>query len=301
MANTQGAVLQEAGSVSIYVSFRVQGEYRAFARACAGLPDLTSRVASTDPSAALATAIAFSPEYWSRIQDKTPKGLRPFKHLHGTPGILPATDADCFLHVKSNRHDLNFELVRRFFETVETFTTVLEEIHGFTYQDTRDLTGFIDGTMNPKGEERTEVACIGNEDADFAGGSFVLTQRYVHNLKSWATLSTEDQERVIGRRKKDSAGLETTPPNAHIARAETHVNGVELKIVRHSQPYGTATGEKGLFFIAYAKDTFVFNAMLQRMMGLSGDGTHDRLMSFTKAVTGQYFFVPSLERLSALA
>ena len=181
-------------------------------------------------------------------------------------------------------------------ETVE----VMDEVHGFQYLDSRDLTGFIDGTENPKGKGRAPVALIGAEDPAFAGGSYVFTQRYVHNLKKWATVPQKEQEKVIGRRKPDSKELsdKTKPPTAHISRVVIEEDGEELEIVRHSLPYGTVS-ESGSFFIAYSKTLDIPEKMLSRMMGATGDGLHDHLMDYTRAVSGATFFAPSLEVLKS--
>lgn len=177
---------------------------------------------------------------------------------------------------------------------------ILEEIHGFSYLDSRDLTGFIDGTANSRGKERAQVALIGKEDAAFANGSYGMTQRYVHDLEKWATLSVKEQEAAIGRTKRDSRELKVAPPTAHIRRAEVSDDSGELKIVRQSMPYGTLKGDRGLFFVAYAKDPRRFELMLNRLFGTARDGLHDRLMEFTRAVSGAYFFIPSLKLLKAL-
>jgi porphyrinogen peroxidase len=177
----------------------------------------------------------------------------------------------------------------------------MEEVHGFRYLDTRDLTGFIDGTENPKGKERAMAALIGKEDPAFAGGSYAFTQRYVHDLKKWASIPLPEREGAIGRRKKDSKELsaKVKPPTAHISRVVIEENGEELQIVRHSFPYGAVT-QAGLFFIAYTKDLAVPEKMLSRMFGTSGDGLHDHLMDFTRAVSGATFFAPSLKVLKSL-
>ena len=182
-------------------------------------------------------------------------------------------------------------------ETIE----VMDEVQGFRYLDSRDLTGFIDGTENPSGAERAEVALIGAEEPEFAGGSYVFTQRYVHDFPKWNAIPLDEQEKTIGRRKADSAELPDAvkPPTAHISRVVIEENDEELEILRHSFPYGT-TSEAGLFFIAYTKDLAIPEKMLRRMLGSSGDGRHDHLMDYTQAVSGANFFAPSLELLRAL-
>ncbi len=143
---------------------------------------------------------------------------------------------------------------------------------------------------------------IGDADPEFAGGSYVFTQRYVHDLKKWATVPLKEQEGAIGRRKRDSKELSDTmkPPTAHISRVVIEAGGEELEIVRHSFPYGTVS-EAGLFFIAYTNDLGIPEKMLSRMMGAAGDGRHDHLMDFTHAVSGATFFAPSLKVLRSLA
>jgi putative iron-dependent peroxidase len=145
------------------------------------------------------------------------------------------------------------------------------------------------------------VALIGKEDAAFAGGGYVFTQRYVHNLQKWANVPTKEQEKVIGRRKADSEELSerAKPPTAHISRTVIEENGEELEIVRHSFPYGTVS-EKGLFFIAYCKTLDIPEKMLSRMMGTAGDRLYDHLMDYAQAVSGAHFFAPSLDVLKSL-
>ena len=206
------------------------------------------------------------------------------------------------LHLLSKRHDLNFELAMRIRIQLGDMVEVMDEVHGFQYLDSRDLTGFIDGTENPSGaKDHTNVALIGDEDRTFAGGSYVFTQRYVHNLKKWATIPTTEQEKTIGRKKKDSKELSANakPPTAHISRVVMEEHGEELEIVRHGFPYGTVS-EAGLFFIAYSKTLDIPEKMLSRMMGTSGDDLHDHLMEYTQAVSGATFFAPSLEVLKTL-
>ncbi len=276
---------------------------RAIASTIAQAPALTAEVAEIDPDAKLVSAVAIGPELWDVLSPrKRPKSLRPFKALKVDGHSAPSTGGDLLLHIVSKRHDLNWELAMRLRRRLGAALSVIEEVRGFTYLDSRDMTGFIDGTENPKTEaERTAVAIIGSEDADFAGGSYIFVQRWVHDLEKWRTLADTDQELIIGRRKADSVELadELKPPTAHIARVVIEENGEELHIVRHSFPYGTVS-EHGLFFIAYCKTPDIPERMLGRMMG-AGDGLRDRLLEFSRAVSGAHFFAPSLQTLKALA
>jgi putative iron-dependent peroxidase len=303
MPQPQSGILPEPGPAALFLILRVRpGQERAAARAAARVPGLTGKVGAFDPRARLVSAVSVGPALWAAVSPgRQPKGLHPFRALEAEGRAAPATGGDVLLHAVSRRPDLTVELGLRFQAALGDTAEVLDEVHGFRYLDSRDLTGFIDGTENPKGRERAGVALIGEEDPAFAGGSLVFTQRYVHDLRRWATLPVREQERVIGRTKRDSRELadRVRPETAHISRVVIEEDGRELEIVRHSFPYARA-GEAGLFFIAYTRDLAIPERMLTRMMGTAGDGLHDRLMDFTRAVSGATFFAPSLEGLRAL-
>jgi putative iron-dependent peroxidase len=302
----QAGILPEPGPNALFLVLRVREPAvngAAVAKVAAGVPALTAKIAATDARSRLVCTVGIGPELWDVVSpEKHPAALRRFRALEVDGRRAPNTGGDLLLHMLSKRHDLNWELAMRIRGSLGDRIEVMDEVHGFRYLDSRDLTGFIDGTENPKGKERAAAALIGDEDPAFAGGSYVFTQRYVHDLRRWATLSTEQQEKIIGRRKKDSKELppDVKPPTAHIARTVIENNGDELEIVRHSFPYGTVS-EAGLFFIAYTRTLDVPERMLARMIGASDDGIHDRLMDFTRAVSGATFFAPSLKALKSLA
>jgi porphyrinogen peroxidase len=274
----------------------------AAARVAASAPAITRDVRALDPGAALVCTVGLGPELWDVLSPtKRPAGLRPFPAMEAGGRRAPGTGGDLLFHVLSRRVDLPFELARQLVAGLAGAVEVMEEVRGFQYLDSRDLTGFIDGTENPTGEARARAALIGPEDPEFAGGSYVFTQRYVHDLERWEALPESEQERVIGRRKADSEELpdDAKPPTAHISRVVIEEHGEELEILRHSFPYGTTT-EAGLFFIAYCRTLDTPEKMLRRMMGSSGDGLHDHLMDYTRAVSGATFFAPSLDILEPL-
>jgi len=303
MSQPQGGILPEPTQSALFVILRVRNlaqDGGTVARASARVPALAAKVAAADRRAKLVCTVGVGSEFWDVLSPaKRPKGLRPFTAIDTR---APNTGGDVLLHIISQRADLNFELAMRIMDQLGETVAVMDEVHGFRYLDTRDLTGFIDGTENPKGKQRAVAALIGKEDPAFAGGSYVFTQRYVHDLKKWATIPLTEQEGAIGRRKKDSKELsaKVKPPTAHISRVVILEQGEELQIVRHSFPYGTMM-EAGLFFIAYTKDLTIPEKMLRRMFGTAGDGLHDHLMDFTRAVSGATFFAPSLKVLTSLA
>ncbi len=305
MSEPQAGILPEPSPCALFLVLRVPNpaeDAESVVRVARGAPALARKVAAVDPRAKLVCTVSFGPEFWEVISPgRRPKDLRPFKAVDVGGRQAPNTGGDLLFHILSKRHDLCFELAMQLMSPLRDRVEVMDEVHGFRYLDARDLTGFIDGTENPRGKKRAAVALIGAEDPGFAGGSFVFTQRYVHDLERWATLQTREQEKVIGRRKRDSAELSerVQPLTSHVSRVVIEEEGDELEIVRHSFPYGTVS-EAGLFFIAYDKTLDTFEKMLDRMLGATGDGLHDHLMDYTRPVTGATFFAPSLKTLRSL-
>ena len=305
MADPQAGILPEPSENALFLILRVRDPIehgRSVARSAARIPSLTQKLAKLQPRARLVSVVSFGPAFWEAVSPgKRPAGFRPFPAMQAEGRRAPASGGDLLVHILSRRPDLCFELALQVRKELDEAVEVLDEVHGFRYLDSRDLTGFIDGTENPKGRKRAAVALIGKEDPSFAGGSFVFTQRYVHDLASWAGLPVREQEKVIGRRKRDSQELSdrAKPSTAHISRTVIEEQGEELEIVRHSFPYGT-TSECGLFFIAYTRDLAIPEKMLSRMMGTAGDGLHDRLMEFSRAVSGATFFAPSMRILRSI-
>ena len=305
MARPQMGILPEPSASALFLVLRLRDRARGgarAARAASRVPALTAALAKRAPRDRLVSAVGIGPELWDVVSPaKRPKAFRSFPALEVGGRSAPATGGDLLLHTTARRADLCFELALRLRRELGDVAEAIEEVHGFRYLDARDLTGFIDGTENPKGRERAEAALIGREDPAFAGGSFVFTQRYVHDLARWERLAVREQEGAIGRRKRDSRELadRVKPATAHIARVVIEEDGRELEILRHSSPYGT-TSECGLFFIAYTRDLAIPEKMLRRMMGAADDGLHDRLMEFTRAVSGATFFAPALAALRSL-
>lgn len=250
------------------------------------------------PDARLGAVVAFGHKVWKQLAgEQSAPELKPFITLGRGDLSAPATQNDLLVHIQSLRPDVNFSVAQAAMSAFGKAIQVSQEIHGFRWIEERDFTGFVDGTENPKNEKRAEVALIANgEDQD---GSYVFTQRYEHNLSKWEKLSVAKQENVIGRTKPDSIELEDKADTSHVGRTDLKENGVGLKILRHSLPYGTASGVHGLFFSAYCAKLYNIEQQLLNMFG-EKDGKTDRLLGFTKAVTGAYYFAPSLEKLQNL-
>ncbi len=303
MTVAQSAICAQGGNYAMFVTLRVaQGGAAAVRRAAAKLPALTRAVAERVGEGALVSALGIGAEAWDAVTGlPKPPGLVPFAPLADGERVAPATPADLFLHVHSLRHDANMVLVREFLRVLAGGATVVEEVMGYRHLDSRDLTGFVDGTENPQGDERAEVALVA-DGGPFAGGSYVSIQRYVHNLTRWEGLPVSEQEQCIGRTKETDEELDddVKPPTAHIARVVIEEDGEELEVLRHSLPYG-GSAENGLFFVVYCASPEPFRRMLERMVLCDADGNYDRLLDFSRPVTGAAFFTPSVETLEALA
>ncbi len=245
MSEPQGGILPEPGGAAYFLVLAARdrrAEARAIAVQLSRVPEVTAELAASAGGSALRAVVSFGAELWGELSPTAkPRELEPFAPLGSGTLSVPATGGDVLLHVTSDRPDLAFELACRVRSALGDRVTVLDEVAGFCYLDGRDLTGFIDGTENPKGEERAAAALVGDEDAAFAGGSYVIAHRYVHDMARWDACPTAEQEGIIGRTKPDSVELddEVKPSTAHISRVVIEEDGEELQIVRHSFPYGT--------------------------------------------------------------
>ena len=158
---------------------------------------------------------------WTRLfgaPAPRPAGLHPFVALDGPGHHAPATPGDLLFHLRAHRLDLCFELAQRLMDRLRDVATVVDEVHGFRSFDERDLLGFVDGTESLAGARPHDVI-IGDEDPAFAGGSYVIVQKYVHDLATWDAMSVEDQERTIGRTKLSDIEIpdEDKAPDSHVA------------------------------------------------------------------------------------
>ena len=298
MLLSQSAIVADPSPFALFVLFNVTGSYSAVARQCSLLHALVNEVNENQPGANIKAALSFSPSFCQKMKIETPTDFVDFQALGEGDTHAPATQCDFFLHLHSNRVDLNFYLLRKWISPIAMELNILDETYGYRFFDSRDMTGFIDGTENPQGDEaRRHVALV--PDGPAAGGSFVLLQRYVHKLASWEAMSVSKQEEVIGRTKPDSIEREENAPTSHLGRVDLKENGEGLKILRHSMPYGSVSNDHGLLFIAYCHRQYEFHTLLKSMYG-ERDGKKDHLLQFTHPVTGAFFFAPSVGVLEAL-
>ena len=271
---------------------------------CGNIAGLVRAVGARDPSASLSCVVSFGSDAWDFLFGAPrPAELHSLPEIGEPPRIAVSTPGDVLFHVRAERKDLCFELTLQIMARLEHAVSPVDEVHGFRYFDDRDLIGFVDGTENPVGEEAIEATIVGDEDRDFAGGSYVLIQKYIHDLPKWNAVTTEEQELIVGRTKLSDIELDdaTKPTNAHNALTVIEEDGEEIDILRRNMPFGNvATGDSGTFFIGYARSPHVLELMVENMFVGRPPGNYDRLLDFTHAVTGTNFFAPAAPFLDAL-
>lgn len=214
-------------------------------------------------------------------------------HAVSTPG-------DILFHIRAASMDLCFELATHIMSRLTGAVTTVDEVHGFKFFDDRDLLGFVDGTENPVGQTAGAATLVGDEDATFAGGSYVIVQKYLHDVERWNKVPVEEQENIIGRHKlSDIEQLDSVKkPYAHNVLTSIEENGEQLQIVRDNMPFGqVGKGEFGTYFIGYARSPHRIEKMLENMFIGNPPGTYDHLLDFSRAVTGTLFFVPTVDFL----
>jgi putative iron-dependent peroxidase len=267
---------------------------RAF---CGDLGGLLRAVEFRDIEAGLSCVMGVGSDAWDRLFGQPrPAKLHPFREIRAEARHAVSTAGDLLFHIRASRMDLCFELATQIMARIGDAVSPVDEVHGFRYFDDRDLLGFVDGTENPRGEAAVDAVLVGDEDAAFAGGSYVIVQKYLHDLDGWNALSTEAQERIIGRTKLSDIELDDSikPTSAHSALTTIVEGGKEIKILRDNMPFGRAAhGEFGTYFIGYSRSPGTIEQMLENMFIGSPAGNYDRLLDFSHAVTGTLFFVPS--------
>ena len=271
---------------------------------CRDLPALVRGVGFREPERSLSCVAAFGSEVWDPLfGPPRPAELHPFREIRAAGRHAVSTPGDLFFHLRASRLDLCFELETQLLARLGEAVAPIDEVQGFRYFDNRDLLGFVDGTENPQGAEATDAVLVGAEDAGFAGGSYVVVQKYLHDLAGWNALPTEEQERIVGRQKLSDIELAVSvkPSSAHNALTTIVENGTQVQILRDNMPFGSpARGEFGTYFIGYSRSPRVTEKMLENMFVGQPPGNYDRLLDFSRAVTGSLFFVPSATYLEGV-
>jgi porphyrinogen peroxidase len=297
------AILTPITEAAIFLTLTLDPGAEASVRdALSDVSGLKRSVGFRIPEGDLTCVVGVGAAAWDRLFGlPRPAGLHPFRELNGPRHSAPSTSGDLLFHLRAHRLDLCFELAQLLTERFNGYARVIDEVHGFRSFDDRDLLGFVDGTENPDGPAAHAAVLIGEEDPAFAGGSYVVAQKYLHDLGTWNALTVEEQERAIGRTKLNDVefpdGLK--PANSHIAlNTIVDEHGVQHQIMRFNMPFGrVGAGEFGTYFIGYVRYTEVIEQMLENMFVGKPPGNTDRILDFSTAITGNLFFMPTVEFL----
>lgn len=294
-------------SSAIFLVVVVNDDAEAMASAretLAGLSDLVKTVGFRDPAAQLSCTVGIGSRIWHSLTGReAPAELHRFPQISGPTHTAVSTPGDLLFHIRAEREDLCFEFERLLLQDLGSAVTVVDEVSGFRYFDSRDLLGFVDGTANPVGPDLPDATLVSEEDPDFAGGSYVVVQKYLHSLDSWQRLSTEQQEAIIGRTKPDNVELADADSGqkSHKTLATIEDEQGEHDILRDNMPFGRpGSGEFGTYFIGYTRRLWVLERMLERMFLGDPPGLHDRILDFSTAHTGTTFFAPTATLLAGL-
>src|SRR5271169_1650337 len=297
LAQAVAAPLTRA-AIFLVATLNPGSENRATLRSlCGDLAALVRAVEFRDLEGGLSCVIGFGSDAWDRLFGQPrPAELHAFRGIRAGARHAVSTPGDLLFHIRAKRMDLSFELATQIMARLGNAVSPVDEVQGFRDFDERDLLGFVDGTENPRGVAAAEAVLIGDEDARFEGGSYVIVQKYLHDLGAWNALSTEAQERIIGRTRLSDIELDDSvkPTSAHNALNTIVEDGKEIKILRDNMPFGRpAHGEFGTYFIGYSRSPRTIEQMLENMFVGRPPGNYDRLLDFSRAVTGNLFFVPS--------
>jgi porphyrinogen peroxidase len=305
LAQAVAAPLTRA-AIFLVMTLKPGAENRATVRSfCTDIAALVRAVEFRDLEGQLSCVVGFGSDAWDNLFGAPrPAELHPFSEIRGGARHAVSTPGDLLFHIRAKRMDLCFEIAAQFMARIGSAVAAVDEVQGFRYFDDRDLMGFVDGTENPRGAAVAEAVLIGDEDASFAGGSYVIVQKYLHNMDAWNALPTEAQERIIGRTKLSDIELDDAvkPTSAHSALTTIVENGKEIKILRDNMPFGRpGFGEFGTYFIGYSRSPRTIEQMLKNMFVGRPPGNYDRILDFSRAITGSLFFVPSATFLEDLA
>ncbi len=221
------------------------------------------------------------------------RGLRTFPHYSGPGFTVPSTPAGLWVWVRGEDRGELVHRARRLTRDLAAAFYLDHVIDAFQYGPSLDLSGYEDGTENPRGEKAEEAAVVAGNGEGLDGSSFVAVQQWVHDLDHLDTLAEDEQDRIIGRRKRDNKEMEEAPPSAHVKRTAQERFNPPAFVLRRSMPWADGS-RAGLVFVAFGKSFDAFDALLRRMAGVE-DGISDALFRFTRPITGHYFWCPPVK------
>ena len=303
MPRPQTAIIPDHAQAGIFIEADIRdGRYDDIKTACRSSLEALAKLKTRFPEDILGMTIAFGSDAWKAFgHAEEGSEIKPFPVMGN--GLAPSTQHDIYIHIQAYRQNAAFALAQSVFAAFGDSISIATEEHGLRLYEDRGLDGFVDGTENPQGDENVRDVAIIPEGRPDAGGSYVLLQKYLHDLKKWDAVPVAEQEASVGRSKEanEEFSKDVRLPDSHLGRVNLKENGVGLKIVRRSLPFGNASGgEHGLMFIAYAARLHNIEAQLLSMFG-DIDGQTDLVLErMSLPVSGGYYYAPSVERLRAL-
>ena len=305
MSQPQKGICAEPNLHAQYLMFNVVDEDNQAIRAkLARILELFEHYDNEHYEAMVSGVVAIGSNYWLELYPGLlPLELAPFPDMQCEDRCAPVVPCDLFIQIRADRADICHAIGIEVFELLRLHVELIEQIRGFRYLDGRDLTGFVDGTENPKGLHKLDVAIVGDDDPDFAGGSYIHVQRYRHDMARWHQVAEKHQEKIIGRTKADDVEFASADKEAYAHTKRSNLkdpDGNSIEILRQSMPYGDMKVQ-GLYFVSCAKSPKPFTQMLQSMIYGDENGVYDKLLDYTSAETGAAFFAPSVTFIRANA
>jgi putative iron-dependent peroxidase len=217
-------------------------------------------------------------------------GLGVFPVHVGQGFDVPSTPSSLWCWMRAEDRGVHVHQTRALTEALAQAFEPDQIIDAFQYGASLDLTGYEDGTENPKDNEAIKAGIVQGRGAGLDGSSFVAVQQWVHDLDHFQSMSQGERDHVMGRRLSDNEEIADAPESAHVKRTAQESFNPEAFILRRSMPWASEDSE-GLVFVAFGKSFNAYEAILKRMVG-ADDGVTDSLFRFTRPVTGSYFWCP---------
>ena len=302
MPRPQPAIIPDHAQAGIFIEADIRdGRYDDIKTACQSSLEALEKLKTRFPEDILGMTIAFGSDAWKAFgHAEEGSEIKPFPVMGN--GLAPATQHDIYIHIQAYRQNAAFALAQAVLSEFGDSISIATDEHGLRLYEDRGLDGFVDGTENPQGDEKVREVAIIPEGRPDAGGSYVLLQKYLHDLKKWDAVPVAEQEASVGRSKEtnEEFSKDVRLPDSHLGRVNLKENGVGLKIVRRSLPFGKISGEHGLMFTAYCHTLHNIEVQLLHMFG-DADGKTDLLLKhLSTAISGAYYYAPSVERLQDL-
>jgi len=298
MTQAQKGICAEPNLHALFLTFTVvDDDAQAMRVKLVRILDLLSHFDDEYYEAMVSGVLAIGTNYWYELYpDIIPRELAPFPNIHSEDRNAPNSPGDLFILIKADRIDICHAIGVEIIQLLKPHVDLYEEVRGFRYLDGRDLTGFVDGSDNPRGMQKFNAAIVGDNDPDFTGGSYVHIQRYQHNMQKWQLLPVAKQQQIIGRNKTNNATLANTDlaADSHTVRAQLATqNGNNNAMLTQNMPYGDMCSQ-GLYFVSCANSPQPFSNLLKSRLVGDEEGNYDKLLDYTTAETGGAFFAPSV-------